>query len=675
LFFTKKVYDGETVSPVRQLSMIKNNLDPTDFREVRAGKTTSNHIMVSLEDIGAIVGSEGSKDDANKINTPEGTSFTLSEFLKEEYALRCVFSPDVAEAHRRGDIKLHKLGFIDRPYCSGQSLEYIKRFGLNKYSSFAAVKPAGHIDALIDHMIKETMALRAHFGGAIGWDALNMYMAPYLGGLGDAEIRQVAQRIIYQFNSTVGPHGSQPVFSDINLYWEIPEHFADVPAIGPRGEFTGKTYKDYAKESQALVWQLLNIYKKGDANGQPFFWPKPNIHITRRFWQTPGHEEFLEHVCSVAAKMGNPYFIFDRGETAKISECCRLSFELSKEDLKDAKHPWKMRYAACPYLTINLPRVAYEADHDTTEFFAILGRRLELLTKAHLDKYRYLKELFDMGPTGPLGMLASTVKGDNEPYLRFDHLNFMNAVGGLSDAVRYHLGQAIHESDDALKFGLKICAFMKQKCETESKKSGLKILLDQEPGESTVYRLAKLDLQYYPKQAKEIVHGDLEKGEVYYTNSSQIDVAAPVDVLTRIEMEGKFHPLMQGGALTHIWLGESEPSAESLATLVKKIYDNTENAQVAFSPEFTICTVCGRCSRGIRKQCDYCRSRAVDWVTRITGYYTFVRQWNKGKLGELKDRYRNKKLTASGRKTSPSKVAKVLKRSYSQSNSVIYPVR
>jgi ribonucleoside-triphosphate reductase (formate) len=618
-------------------------LDLTDFKEIRRKKTRENEVTLDLDELGAIIASHGSKDDANKINTPEGTSFSLSEFLKEEYALNRVFSPEVAEAHRRGDIKLHKLGFIDRPYCSGQSLEYIKKFGLNKYSSFAAVKPAGHIDALIDHMMKATFALRAHFGGAIGWDALNMYMAPYLGGLGDKEIRQVAQRIIYQFNTTGGPHGFQPVFSDINLYWEIPDHFAQVPAIGPRGEYTGKLYGDYLKESQALVWQLMNIYKKGDAKGRPFFWPKPNIHITSKFWRTPGHQEFLEHVCSVAADKGNPYFVFDRGETAKISECCRVQFELSSEDLKDAKKPWRMRYAACPYLSINLPRVAYEAGHDDAKFFAILSKRLEILTKAHKEKYAYVKKLFDLGSKGPLGMLASKAKGDKETYLRIDRIHFMNAVAGLSDAVRYHMGQALHKSDEALKFGLKVAAFMKKKCEEESKKSGLKILLDQEPGESTVYKFAKQDLELFPKQASQIVHGDIESGGVYYINSSQLEVDASIDMFERIEVEGRFHPIMQGGALTHIWLGEAKPSAKSMSKLIRKVFDHSNNAQVAFSPEFTLCDKCGSTSRGRKKRCRLCGSRGVDWITRIVGYYTFVRQWNKGKLSELEDRYKNKK--------------------------------
>jgi ribonucleoside-triphosphate reductase len=31
----------------------------------------------------------------------------------------------------------------------------------------------------------------------------------------------------------------------------------------------------------------------------------------------------------------------------------------------------------------------------------------------------------------------------------------------------------------------------------------------------------------------------------------------------------------------------------------------------------------------------------VEGITRITGYFTKVSGWNKGKLGELRDRYRS----------------------------------
>jgi len=599
-------------------------------------------ISISTKEAKAVIVGKGSKDDANKMNSPEATGFTLAEHLKKEYALNCVFSQDVADAHRRGDIHLQKLGFIDRPYCSGQSVEYIKKFGIEKHSSFAAVKPAAHAEALADHLHRMTMALRAHFGGAIGWDAVNLFFAPYLKGLSDSDIYQLAQKLIYSFNETAGPHGAQPVFSDINLYWEVPEHFAKVPAIGPRGNFTGRVYQDYEKEAQAFVWAIFNVYKKGDAEGKPFFWPKPNLHITQKFWQTDRHQEFLEHVSEVASKMGNPYFVFDRQKTAKISECCRLSFELSPQDLKDAQKPWRMRYAACPYLSPNLPRLAYRAKGSEEKFSRYLDEILNLLFKAHLQKRDFLKKIFNLGEKGPLGMLTYVAQGEKEPYLRFEKMAYLIAIVGVDDAVRFHTGKAIHQSEESLKFGLKIVASIKKRCEEFGRKNKMKVVVDQAPSESTCYRFARLDLENYPQQTKTIVHGNLKTKEIYYTNSSQVAVDVSLDPLARIEIEGRFHPLMEGGCLTHIWLGESNPPALSIANLIKKIFDKTQNVQVAFSPEFTVCGECGRSVRGLKKSCPFCKSKKVDGVTRITGYYSFTSGWNKGKRGELRDRERVK---------------------------------
>lgn len=597
-------------------------------------------ISIDLEEVKTVIGLEGSKNDANMPNSPEGTSFTLSEFIKREFALNRVYPSEVARAHRNGDIHIHKLAFIDRPYCSGQSVEYVKKFGLDRYSSLVAVRPAVRIDALLDHLWRMTMALRARFGGAIGWDAVNIMLAPYLGGMGDAEIYQYAQKMIYSFNQTTGPHGAQPVFSDMNFYWEIPRYLENVPAIGPRGEYTGKKYKDYQKESQAFVWQIFNVYKDGDANGAPFFWPKPNLHITEKFWQTEGHQEFLEHVAEVAAKMGNPYFIFDRGETTKISECCRLRFELSKEEEKDTKNPWRMRYAAGNYITPNLPRLAYLSRGKEGEFFRQLEKIMKLIFLAHQHERDFLKKLLSLGEKGPLGMLTVIAPGEKEPFLRFKRMPFLVGILGVSDAVRVLSGQAMHEDEEALKLGLKMVAFMKKLCEQARRKYGFKFILEQDPAESTAYRFAKLDLTQFPKEAKKIIHGDIKTGYVYYTNSTHLDVDASIDPIERILKEGLFHPLIDGGNITHVWLGENQPSATSLANLVEKAFFQSQTTQVAFSPEFTICRKCGKVERGLKKNCRFCGSRQVDGITRITGYFTFTSSWNKGKLGELKDRRR-----------------------------------
>ena len=579
------------------------------------------------------------KENANVPHGPEATNLTLAERIKKEYALLSVFSPEVADAHMRGDLHLHDLGFVDRPYCSGQSLEYIKRFGLSLPNSIAMAKPAKHPEVLLAHMVKFAAALQGHFAGAIGWDSVNLFFAPYLVGMSDREVKQLAQMMIFEFSQQAVARGGQAIFTDLNLYWEVPKHFEDVPAIGPGGEFTGKTYSEYMKEAQRFAWSLFDVYLDGDGSGRPFFFPKPMVHITEKFFKTPGHMDFLHHICDVASEKGNTYFVFDRGETAKISECCRLSFKLDQTDLEDAKQPWKMRYCALQNVTLNLPRIAYQSDGDDTRLFSKISESIEMAVKAHLEKKSFIEKLLSLGEKGPLALLA--MNRDGSPYLRMERASFLIGMVGLNELVQIHTGQEMHQSKQAFKFGLKIIAHMKLIVEKFVQRYGMHFVLEQTPAESTAYRFAKLDLKYHSPKSGHIVKGDISRGEVYYTNSTYLNNSAVLNPIERVKEEGLFHPLIEAGALTHVWLGEARPSKESLANFVIKTFQHTQNDQIAFSPEFTTCNVCHRTSRGLRKSCAYCESEDVDGITRITGYFTKVSSWNKGKLGELRDRYRN----------------------------------
>jgi ribonucleoside-triphosphate reductase len=193
-----------------------------------------------------------------------------------------------------------------------------------------------------------------------------------------------------------------------------------------------------------------------------------------------------------------------------------------------------------------------------------------------------------------------------------------------------------------MKLGLKIIAHMKLVSDQYSRKHDMRFVLEQTPAESTSYRFAKLDMKYFPTESAKVIKGNHAEGEVYYTNSTLFDVGAPMNPIERVSLEGRFHPLIEAGALTHVWLGESKPAAESLANFVIKTFEHSKNDQIAFSPEFTSCKECSQVSRGLQESCPWCGSMEVDGITRITGYFTRVSSWNKGKLGELKDRYRNK---------------------------------
>jgi anaerobic ribonucleoside-triphosphate reductase len=579
------------------------------------------------------------KENANVPHGPEATNLTLAENIKKEFALLEVFSQDLADAHMRGDIHLHDLGMIDRPYCSGQSIEYVKKFGLNLPNALSIAKPAKHPEVLIEQIIKFSAALQGHFAGAIGWDAFNLFLAPYLVDVDDKRMKQLAQILVYEFAQQAVARGGQSIFSDLNLYWEIPDHFSGVPAIGPGGAFTGKPYDDYLPEAQRFVKALFDVYLEGDAMGRPFFFPKPNVHMTDKFFRTEGHEEFLLQISKVAAEKGNTYFVFDRGGTAKISECCRLTFKLEESDLEDAKTPWKMRYSAMQNVTINLPRIAYEAHQDDTKLFQLLTERIEMVAQAHIQKREFITQLLNMGKNGPLSLL--TMNLDGEPYYRIDKSSFLVGMVGLNEMVQYHVGKQLHESKEAMMFGLKVISYMKQEAERIGEEYGIKMPLEQTPAESTAYRFAKLDMKYFPLQAPTVIRGNKSNGEIYYTNSTLLNVGADVSAIDRVKIEGRFHPLIDAGSMGHVWLGESKPPAESIAAFVKKTFESTQNAQISFSPEFTSCLSCNRTHRGMSETCPSCGSPDVEGITRVTGFFSKTRGWNKGKLGELRDRKRN----------------------------------
>jgi ribonucleoside-triphosphate reductase len=294
----------------------------------------------------------------------------------------------------------------------------------------------------------------------------------------DDEIHQLAQMLVFEYSQQAVSRGGQAIFSDINLYWEVPKHFEDVPAIGPGGAYTGKTYGEYGEWARKLVWALFDIYMEGDAQGRPFFFPKPLVHITEKFFQTPGHRDFLRHISAVSAKMGNTYYVFDRGETAKISECCRLSFKFEKQDFEDARQPWKMRYSALQNVTLNLPRTAYEAGGSDTELFRIIAERMEVAAKAHLQKRYFIERLLSFGESGPLALL--TMNKDGQPYLRMGRASYLIGMVGLNELVNVHTGHEM-QKDGVPEVWAKGHSPDEASCGKAGTKHGMKSILEQTP--------------------------------------------------------------------------------------------------------------------------------------------------------------------------------------------------
>jgi anaerobic ribonucleoside-triphosphate reductase len=200
----------------------------------------------------------------------------------------------------------------------------------------------------------------------------------------------------------------------------------------------------------------------------------------------------------------------------------------------------------------------------------------------------------------------------------------------------------LHESEEALAAGLRITAHMYLKAKEFSQKYNLKFTLEESPAESAARRLALTDLIYYREEALNCYKGDSED-VAYYSNSIHLAAEAPVPLVERIEKQAMFHGIIESGAITHAFIGEEKPSAEAIATLMEKVFQRTQSAQVTFSPEFTYCESCNHQARGLQEQCPECGSREVVGETRVVGYFSKIRNWNNSKrYGELVNRQRGR---------------------------------
>jgi ribonucleoside-triphosphate reductase len=300
-----------------------------------------------------------SQENANiNANNPEAINLAIAETTLKQYALQKIFSQDLAEAHMRGEIHLHDLGYPTRVYCSSHSLEYLKKYGLKIANLDTQSAPAKHARTLTGHLNTFLASMQAYYAGALGVAYINIMYAPYLVGMDDDMLHQEAQHLIFSASQNAFSRGGQSLFTDYNIHTGVPNYLKKIPAVGPGGKYTGKTYGDYEELAQKFTRALLDVWRHGDKDGRPFAFPKLDFHISDETFNDPSQKQLLEYACQIASENGVPYFVFDRDEVT-LSACCRLRTQI--KDSYMIEHQESLRFCGFQNITINLPQAAYRA--------------------------------------------------------------------------------------------------------------------------------------------------------------------------------------------------------------------------------------------------------------------------------------------------------------------------
>ena len=633
-------------------SLIRELVDNELFeRGLNASLERQATIGMPTYDLEQIIFSKSNENSNITANNPEAINLHIAETTLKQYALRNLFTKDVAEAHLQGMIHLHDLGYPTRVYCSSHSLEYLKKYGLTLDNLDTRSAPAKHARTLTGHLNTFLASMQAYYAGALGVGYTNILYAPYLEGMTEDQLHQEAQHLIFSGSQSAFSRGGQTLFLDFNIHTGVPRYMRDIAAIGPGGKPTGRTYGEYEETAQKFTRALLEVWRAGDCHGHIFAFPKCDLHINDDTFADPRQFEILEYAAQIASENGTPYFVFDRDEVT-LSACCRLRTTI--EDNTMLKHLERMRFCGFQNVTINLPQAAYRAGPGNLDgLYKEINRAMGLAFKAHQQKRAFITRLTS-SPKMPLWQIGKPAM-DGRPYMEPDKCTYIIGLLGLNECLQHLTGQELHESDAMVKLGLKIISYMYFRAKEESKKTGIKFALEESPAESAARRLAKIDMRRFP-QAEKVVKGSIADDEIYYTNSIHLRADAPVDLITRIRVQSKFHPLIESGAIIHAFVGEERPPASSILALVRKTFERTQAAQLTISPEFTICHDCNRVTSKLVERCVFCESAHVSGITRIVGYYSRINNWNKSKHGELKDRHRGNYSVIGTLSPSPARV-------------------
>ncbi|MBT8045918.1 MAG: anaerobic ribonucleoside-triphosphate reductase [Pontiella sp.] len=642
-------------------------------------------------------------------NNPEAVNLGIAELVLKQWALDTIFAPEVKRAHDTGAVHVHDLGYPTRVYCSSHSIEYVKKYGLNGLINLnTSSSPARSASVLTGHLNTFLASMQANYAGALGIAYINILYAPFLVGMDEKALKQVAQELIFNGSQNAFSRGGQTLFLDFNIHTGVPSYLKSVPAIGPGGNYQLRlkdgsivelteelrnevdgagyklmdlhyddpvlgprlvlreladdkegtvydpdvqamleengeaivTYGDYAKETRDFCRALLSVFGDGDANGRIFEFPKCDFHVSDETFEDPEQFAIYREACELASRNGSTYFIFDRDEVT-LSACCRLRTTIN--DSRMLKHPESMRFCGFQNVTINIPQAAYRAARSggdiVKNFFDELDHTMGLAVDAHLQKKAKTAEMIS-GPGHPLWQIGKDA-ADGKPYVDLEKCTYILGLIGVNDAVKFLMGQELHESKEAQRFGLKVVAHMYTRTKKLAAKYNLKFTLEESPAESAARRLAKSDMIYFPEESGDTVKGPADAE--YYTNSIHLAAEADVSLVDRIVEQSKYHSMIESGAITHCFIGEERPDADSIAHLMTEVFHRTQSAQVCVSPEFTFCDACHHQTRGLLENCPECGSTEVVGETRVVGYFSKVQNWNKSKrYGELLARHAGK---------------------------------
>ena len=280
---------------------------------------------------------------------------------------------------------------------------------------------------------------------------------------------------------------------------------------------------------------------------------------------------------------------------------CRLRSE-QKSEYFNSFGSGSSKIGSLGVCTINLPRIAIKSKNED-EFIDTLKYFVGVCAKVNQAKREVAK---------------SKIKNGNQPLYTYEFMDITKqystaGVSGFNEAIMF-LGKDIL-TEEGINLGLKIINTINDENKKYEKEYDAPHNCEQIPAETASVKIAR----------KDIILGYQNEIDLY--SNQFIPLTAEADLLDRIKLQGIFDKYFTGGAILHENIENKIEDVE----LLKKMIKMTVKMGVVYHSLNYVLNECedGHMTIGLDDTCDICGKKIINKYTKVVGFLTNVKNWNK----------------------------------------------